>query len=150
MIKLHDDEIVLDLSIEFENSLFFHINRKEDNKHIGNCGLRLDKNKNNYILGNIEYEVFNEYQGNNYAYKACLLLGKVASMKGATSLILTANPDNIASIKTIEKLDVKHLEVKKVPKSHYLYKKGDRYVTIYEWNIEGERKNDRHKINKRK
>ena len=90
MIKLHDDEIVLDLSIEFKNSLFFHIKRKEDNKHIGNCGLRLDKNKNNYILGNIEYEVFNEYRGNNYAYKACLLLGKVASMKGAASLILTA------------------------------------------------------------
>ncbi len=143
---LEDKEIRLDLSISINNAYYFHIYRKSDNTHIGNCGLRLDSNETNNILGNIEYEIFKDYRGNNYAYQACLLLGEFATSKNVTKLIVTARPSNISSIKTIEKLGLKYLEVKKVPKNNILYKQGDRFVNVYEWNIGGE-KNDRHKIN---
>ena len=143
---LEGKEIRLDLSISINNAYYYHIYRKSDNAHIGNCGLRLDSNETNYILGNIEYEIFEDYRGNNYAYQACLLLGDLASSKDVDKLIITSRPTNIPSIKTIEKLGVKYLEVRKVPKNNILYKQGDRFVNIYEWNIGG-KENDRHKIN---
>ena len=143
---LEGKEIRLDLSISINNAYYYHIYRKSDNTHVGNCGLRLDNNETNYILGNIECEIFNDYRGNNYAYQACLLLGDFAANKGVTKLVITSRPSNTPSIKTIEKLGVKYLEVKKVPKDNILYKQGDRFVNIYEWSIGG-KENDRHKIN---
>ena len=60
-------------------------------------------------LGNIEYEIFEEYRGHNYSQEACMLLGSIAYDNGVTKLMITANVNNLASIKIIENL--KNLEM---------------------------------------
>ena len=67
-------------------------------------------------LGNIEYEIFEEYRGHNYSQEACMLLGSIAYDNGVTKLMITANVNNLASIKIIENLNAKFVKVMKVPK----------------------------------
>jgi tagatose 1,6-diphosphate aldolase len=137
---LTDGEIELNLLLGLEKTKQFYYAIYDTSllNKIGQCGIRLTDSVDQY-LGNIEYEIFEPYQGNHYAYKASVLLSEVALLFGYKKVTITANPTNLASIKTIEKLGAKHLYVKDVPKSHRLYKKSPK-VAIYEWNIEGKRK----------
>ena len=111
--SLETDEIKLELTIGSIDKKFFYYKIFDINSnYIGNCGIRLNSDE---YLGNIEYEIFSLYNGNN--------------------LIITASPTNIPSIKTIEKLGSKFIICKKVPKSHRLYKTSE-YVNIYKWELE--------------
>ena len=142
------EELNLKLVLKLRDNYYYGMHRNSDNALVGHCELRCEDNYDNKYLGNIGYEVFENYQGNNYAYKASELLGKLAYDLGMTKLKLTCRPNNEPSIRTIEKLPVKFIDVVKVPRDTVLYKQGDRYLKIYEWNLkkEGE-KNDRHQIN---
>lgn len=141
---LENDELVLRMSlgIDVSKQFYYIIYNKSNNEKIGVCGIRLEKTKDNYYLGNIEYEIDEKYRGNNYAYKACQLLTDIASKYNVDNLLITANPNNIASIKTIEKLGARFVEVSEIPKNNRLYKQGERFVSIYDWNInkEGEKR----------
>ena len=53
-------------------------------------------------LGNIGYELDENYRGHHYTLQALELLKDFFIKKGLTKPIFTAFPDNIASIKTIE------------------------------------------------
>lgn len=54
-------------------------------------------------IGDIGYHIYEKYRGHNYAYKAlCLISGLLAS-QGIEDFWISARPDNLASIKTIEK-----------------------------------------------
>lgn len=133
---LHDDEIKLILSIGIPKRKQFYYIIYDINtfEKIGNCGIRLEENEDNIYLGNIEYEIFPEFQGHNYAMKATKLLSQIALDYEIINLNITANPTNLASIKTIEKLGAQFLEIKKVPKNMKLYQKS-KEVAIYNWNI---------------
>lgn len=126
--------------LDLNNQKYYHILKKGTNEHIGNCGLRLEQNKENNYLGNIEYEIFEQYRGQYYSKEACLLLADIAYSSNLKSLIVTANIKNNSSIKIIESLGAKFLKVEKVPKKCRLYKQGDRKLKIYEWNIDKEMK----------
>lgn len=131
--NLETDEIKLELTIGSIDKKFFYYKIFDINSnYIGNCGIRLNSDE---YLGNIEYEIFSLYNGNNYAYKACKLLSAIASCYNINSLIITASPTNIPSIKTIKKLGSKFIIRKSVPKSHRLYKTSE-YVNIYRWELE--------------
>ena len=101
-------------------------------KAIGSIDLRLTMNEMMYYYGHIGYSILKKYQGHHYAYEACKLLLDIAKEEyHLKELIITCNPDNIASYKTIEKLGATLKEVSEVPRDHELYQKGDRYKCIF-------------------
>lgn len=135
--QIEDEEIkiVLCLAAPDVKQYYYLIFNKSNDEEIGQCGLRLEENADNLYLGNVEYEIYEEYRGNNYAFKATKLLGEIALNLGANNLIITARPDNIPSIKTIEKLKARFVEIRKVPKHMRLYKTGNKIVSVYNWNL---------------
>lgn len=143
---LQNDILTLELVISSEKRQFYYYKIYDNNfEYVGNCGIRFNADK---YLGNIEYEIFPGFNGHNYAAIASKLLAKIAIEKGIKDLKITANPNNIASLKTIEKLGAKFIICKKVPLCHQLHKENKK-VNIYNWNLEGENY-DRYKIDKRK
>lgn len=132
---LENKELALEFKWVFKEDYYFYIYRKKDNNFIGDCGIRLTRDKNNYYLGNIEYEIYEKFRGNNYAYQVSKILGEFALSKGVDNLIITANPKNKASIKTIEKLGCRFIEVVKIPLRIRLIQTDEHKVAIYEWDL---------------
>ena len=54
-------------------------------------------------LGDIGYEIYEEYQGNGYAYEALSLLGEKLNQDGIDDFWIATTIDNIPSKKIIEK-----------------------------------------------
>ncbi len=105
----------------------------ENGAHIGYCDLRTRHNESMYYFGNIGYRIFPNYRGNNYAYKACLMLFDVAKELDMRYLIITVSPENIASVKTCEKLNGEYIETVNVPSWHPLYSMNERVKRVYRY-----------------
>ncbi len=135
-------ELRLNLGLESTKQFYYIIYRVSDDQKVGQCGIRMQKTEENYYLGNIEYEILPSNRGNHYAEKASRLLAKVALYYDVEDLIITANPENKPSIRTIENLGAHFIEVKRVLKNMRLCRSGNTVVAIYKWNIneKGERK----------
>lgn len=100
---------------------------------VGHINLRLGDNEHiTMIAGHIGYTVIERFRGNHYAYKACVALS-VFVAKFYESVIITCDPDNHASIKTIEKLGANYLGTVKVPRHDRAYAGGARRKRRYEW-----------------
>ncbi len=106
-----------------------HINFKTgDTRHIRLCA------------GHIGYEILPEHRGNCYAYYACDALKPFAGTF-YDSVIITADPDNIASLKIIEKLNTTYLNEIQVPEDDPSYKGepssigGARIKKRYQWDL---------------
>lgn len=82
---------------------------------MGFCDLRVGYTEGTYYGGNIGYTVYEEFRGHHYAGKACLLLFELAKKHGMKELIITCNPDNIASAKTCEYVGGELLETVELP-----------------------------------
>lgn len=102
---------------------------------IGYCDLRIGHNENTYYGGNIGYRIDPQYRGHHYAGKACILLFKLARMHGLEYLIITCNPDNIASFKTCEYAGGKLLEIVILPEYNDMYLEGERSKCIYHFDL---------------
>lgn len=100
---------------------------------IGYCDLRLGMNDILYYAGNIGYRIYAPYRGHHYAKEATeLLLYAAYHIYGMDRVIITCSPDNIASVKTLEKIHGYHLlETVNVPEDHWLYKRGETVKNIY-------------------
>lgn len=72
--------------------------------------------------GQIGYLIFFPYRGHHFAYYACLKLMDLLKEKGITECIITCNPDNEASRKTILRLGGEYLRQVDVSRKHPLYK----------------------------
>ena len=84
----------------------------------------------------IGYTVYPMYRGHHYALKACRLLFQLAKQKyGMNSLIITCNPDNLPSRRTLEALGGELKAIVDVPKEHYLYQYGDVQKCIFEYHL---------------
>lgn len=141
---LKDDELRLELSLGIASTKQFYylIYDKEDN-YVGNCGIRLSDDEQYEYLGNIEYEIFKPYRGHDYALKASNLLAAVALFYNVSKITITADPTNLASNKTIQKLGARFIDVRRVPENSLLYAIS-KEVNAYEWNIERGDKHDRY------
>jgi tagatose 1,6-diphosphate aldolase len=82
--------------------------------------------------GHIGYGVFESFRGHGYAYKACRAIAPFVRTI-YESVIITTNPENQASIHTIEKLGARFLDVVPVPLQDSEYQSGSRYKRRYEW-----------------
>ena len=89
-----------------------------------------------YYYGNVGYNILRQYRGNHYAYYACKLLFEIAKKEFALDeIIITCSPDNIASYKTLKKLNGELLELVEVPKNHMLYTLGEKSKYIFRYKI---------------
>jgi tagatose 1,6-diphosphate aldolase len=85
-----------------------------------------------FCAGHIGYGVKETFRGNSYAYHACLLIAPfVRSVY--PGVVLTCNPANTASKRTIEKLKCDYLGEITLKPIEQAYKNGERTRCRYIW-----------------
>jgi predicted acetyltransferase len=103
------------------------------NQEAGHINLRIQDTRHVRIAaGHIGYGIHPEMRGNAYSLQACRALAPFA-LKFHKRIILTADPDNLASIRIIEKLGAELIEEVMVPKNDPAYKGGARRKLRYAW-----------------
>ena len=106
------------------------------NLKVGKCDLRLKNDGFMYYYGNVGYNIIESQRGHHYAYYACKVLFKIAKEEfGMKELIITCNPDNEASYKTLKKLKGDLVDIAQIPYDHELYEKGDRFKCIFRFKL---------------
>ena len=118
-------------------TVYYDILRHSDKEKVGTIDLRLTIQGDMYYYGHIGYNILRSYRGNHYAYEACKMLFVIAKDEfNMSELIITCSPENIASYKTLKKLNGELLELVKVPKNHDLYLKGETSKYIFRYKID--------------
>ena len=100
-------------------------------EELGACDLRIGHNEMTYFGGNIGYRVHEQHRGHHYSAKACLLLFELARRHGMSYLIITCNPDNIASYKTCEAVGCTLAEIAELPADSDMRALGETHKRIY-------------------
>ncbi len=109
---------------------------RQNNRRVGEINLRIGYTDGLYYGGQIGYGVDEPHRGHGYAEKACRLLIPVIRAHGMKKVLITNNHTNAASRRTCEKLGARFIRVAPIPEWHDLYKDGQRFENIFEWNIE--------------
>lgn len=105
-----------------------------DDKEVGRLTFREGTLQQHYFDGHIGYHIEEAYRGHHYAYQACLLLQEEL---GFHQVILTCDPNNQASLRTIQKLGAKYLETKTIPaKERRFFSHDEKVKMIFIWEIE--------------
>lgn len=117
-------------------TIFYDIYLSGSNPKVGKCDLRLKNDGFMYYYGNVGYNILESQRGHHYAYYACKVLFKIAKEEfGMKELIITCNPDNEASYKTLKKLKGDLVDIVQIPYDHELYEKGDRFKCIFRFKL---------------
>ena len=103
-----------------------------NNEEVGRMVLREGNDKDVYLEGHISYHIDEEYRGHYFAYKACLLLKEYIDKE---YVLITCSPDNIASKKTIERLNAEYIETIQIPKNQRKYYPNETHKCIYRWKV---------------
>lgn len=141
--QLRNDEIYLSLirytdanpALNYVPSYNYSICNNVTDEVMGFIDLRVGYNENTYYGGNIGYTIHNQYRGNHYAGKACRLVFEQAKQLGMTLIIITCNPDNIASRKTCEYISGTLDRIVDIPPHNDMYKLGERQKCIYRFQL---------------
>jgi len=109
-------------------------------EQIGHVSLRIGygggpKNDNLYYGGQIGYGIDEAFRGNGYAMEACKLLLPIAHAHKMSKLLITNNYTNIASRRVCEKLGARLVRLARLPEHSDLYKNGQRFANIFEWDL---------------
>ncbi len=89
-----------DRSLGFGQERVWRITLKNQKKEIGRISYRAGESQGIYYYGHIGYHIDPPWQGHGYARKACQLIRNEILRGGKSSVIITCDPDNIASRKT--------------------------------------------------
>ena len=111
---------------------YYEIVLKKTREVVGLIDLRVGMNEELYYYGNMGYSIFIPFRGHHYALKAGKLLLSIAKEFEMEKIIITCNPDNVASYKTIEGLGAKLKGIEEVPIGHPLRLQGDPKKCIFE------------------
>ncbi len=113
---------------------FYHFKITDrDGVKVGYINFKVgDTNHVRQCVGHIGYEILPEYRGNSYSYFACNAIRPFIRVF-YDRVILTSDPENIPSIKTIEKLGANFLNEIMVPEYDPSYKSGSKRKRRYEW-----------------
>ena len=110
--------------------MFFNI-RLLDGTKIGTCDLRVGHSIKTIVLGNIGYEIYEEFRGNHYAVRASKILMDYAKKANMDYVDITCDTDNIPSMRTCELLEADLLGTVDVPPDNIAYQTGSRIKYRY-------------------
>jgi predicted acetyltransferase len=112
---------------------FYHFHIIAAETEVGFINLRVGNSEHvQMFAGHIGYTVEEPFRGRGYARQACHALAPfVRSIYPA--VIITCDPDNYASIRTIEKLGAQFVEEVAVPARDPMYDRGARIKRRYRW-----------------
>ena len=104
-----------------------------DSVEVGHLNFRIgDTDHVRLAAGHIGFEVVDKHRGHRYAFKACLAVAPwVSEISG--KVLITVDPDNLASIRTIERLGAIFLDEVDVPQSDPHYARGSVRKRHYQW-----------------
>jgi predicted acetyltransferase len=86
------------------------------------------------IVGHIGYEIAEAHRGHGYALQACQAIAPFVR-KTYSSVIITSDPWNLASVRTIERLGAVFLGEVPVPPEDPQYARGSRRKRRYRWDL---------------
>ncbi|MBQ1478138.1 MAG: GNAT family N-acetyltransferase [Erysipelotrichaceae bacterium] len=117
-------------------AVYYDILKHGEGTKVGTLDIRLKRTDYSYYYGDIGYRVKSEYRGHHYAFYACQIAFKEAKEHfGMSELIITCNPDNIPSYKTLAALGGEYLGIEDVPADHEIYRHGDRQKCIFRYTL---------------
>ncbi len=102
---------------------------------IGGIRLRFGTDETVFFHGHVGYDIDPPFRGHHYAERACRLLLPVARAHGLSHLMLTCDPANEASRRTLERLGARLLGVFDIPPQHDMRVRGRYRVLRYWWDI---------------
>jgi len=102
-------------------------------EEVGHLNFRVgDSEHIRLAAGHIGFEINERHRGNGYAANACLALARwVSEVSGA--VLITTDPDNLPSIKTIERIGGTFLDEVDVPQGDPHYSRGSIRKRRYQW-----------------
>lgn len=122
-IQMEDNSLILqlnstsnaDLNLNRVPSYHFDIILKNLNKRIGYIDFRVALNERLSVYGgHVGYGIDTEFRGHNYAAKSCLLLFEFIKKHNLKEILITCDPNNIASKRTCEIIGGKLIKTEKV------------------------------------
>ena len=107
---------------------------KQDGTDIGRINLRVGDSDHVIIVGHVGYEIAEVYRGHGYALQACRAFAPFVRTI-CPSVIITSDPENVASVRTIERLGAEFIEEVPVPPNDPQYARGSRRKRRYRWRV---------------
>lgn len=114
------NEDVTNPQIGVKDGYTFDIYERKPRRRVGYVSLRLGESPALYYLGHIGYRIDEPYRGHGYAASACQLIIPLMQELHLKTICITANPDNIPSRKTCEKIGCELESIVAVP-ARYQY-----------------------------
>ncbi len=93
-----------DRKLGFGREQVWRITLKNQRKEIGQISFRNGESQGIYYYGHIGYHIDPSWRGHGYAGRACRLIRSEILREGKNSVIITCDPDNVASKKTCQHL----------------------------------------------
>lgn len=121
---------------KFVPCISYHITLHDSQYIVGHCSAKLGFNEQIFFIGNIGYEINEDYRGKGFAGEAVKLLLNLFKENGFDKIYITNLPDNTASRRVCEKLDAKFLGTFEIPADNIRrIQFNDKFMNIYELQI---------------
>ena len=114
----------------------FSIIHIKDNEDIGVVYFSVGNTRNHFLTGHLSYGVSPANAGHNFARKACILMIPVMKAHGFSKIFIGAKNDNIASLRTIEKLGAREMTEDDVPDEAVLKELNEKEIRMFIWDID--------------
>lgn len=112
----------------------FHFRITFASLDVGHLNLRVGTSPHvEFVAGHLGYAIDERHRGHGYAYQACRAIEPLVRVVNDGSAILTCDPDNHASRRTIERLGATFLGEHPVPPHDPAYARGSRVKFRYRW-----------------
>jgi predicted acetyltransferase len=106
---------------------------REDGTDVGHLNFRYGETEHVLVCaGHIGYEILPPFRGHRYAFQACCAIAPFVRSVYA-SVTITCDPDNVASIRTIERLGASFRDEVSVPPHDPHFQRGSRSKRRYTW-----------------
>ncbi|MDD2649218.1 MAG: GNAT family N-acetyltransferase [Eubacteriales bacterium] len=121
-----------------DQTFYFRITLHGKRQEIGYVSVRDGEGGLMYYAGHIGYHITEKERGKHYALRACRLIAPALCELGFLDAVITCNPDNEASIHTIENLKTLREARVPVPEKYRKALDGSTEKLRYIWDIKAE------------